>query len=102
MKNYEFLIDDVLQKMMPSAQNGSVPGIKKKRSRTRKNEYSINLKVYLDGILAVDVTCVDGLKEISVLEIMSVYWHRYCKWTQQWSNSISRSSVFKFLFRSRC
>jgi hypothetical protein len=52
MKSYELLIEDVLKKMMPSAQNGSVPEIKKKKSHTRKNEYSINLKAYLEGILA--------------------------------------------------
>ena len=80
MKSYELLIEDVLKKMMPSAENGSVPEIKKKKSYTRKNEYSINLKAYLEGILGVDVTCVDGLKEISVLEIISVTGTDMNKW----------------------
>ena len=80
MKSYELLIEDVLKKMMPSAEDRSVPEIKKKKSHTRKNEYSINLKAYLEGILGVDVTCVDGLKEISVLEIMSVTGTDMNKW----------------------
>jgi transposase len=66
--------------MMPSALKGSIPEIKKKKSHTRKNEYSINLKAYLEGILGVDVTCVDGFKEISVLEIMSVTGTDMNKW----------------------
>jgi transposase len=79
MKSYELLIEDVLKKMMPSAEDGS-PEIKKKKSYTRKNEYSINLKAYLERILGVDVTCVDGLKEISVLEITSVTGIDMSKW----------------------
>lgn len=80
MKSYELLIEDVLKKMMPPDENGSVPEIKKKKSYTRKNEYSINLKTYLERILGVDVTAVDGLKEISVLEIMSVTGIDMNKW----------------------
>ena len=80
MKSYELLIEDVLIKMMPLDENGSSPEIKKKKSYTRKNEYSINLKDYLERILGVDVTAVDGLKEISVLEIMSVTGTDMGKW----------------------
>lgn len=80
MKSYELLIEDVLIKMMPLDENGSPPEIKKKKSYTRKNEYSINLKAYLERILGVDVTAVDGLKEISVLEIMSVTGTDMGKW----------------------
>jgi len=80
MKSYELLIEDVLKKMMPAEENGSVPEIKKKKSYTRKNEYSINLKAYLERILGVDVTAVDGLKEMSVLEIISVTGIDMNKW----------------------
>ena len=80
MKSYELLIEDVLKKMMPVDENGSIPKIKKKNSYTRKNEYTVNLKAYLEHILGVDVTAVDGLKEISVLEIMSVTGTDMTKW----------------------
>jgi transposase len=80
MKSYELLIEDVLKKMMPSAEDGSIPEIKKKKSYTRKNEYSINLKGYLERILGVDITAVEGLKEISVLEIISVTGIDMAKW----------------------
>jgi hypothetical protein len=80
MKSYELLIEDVLKRMMPPAENGSVPEVKKKKSYIRKNEYSINLKAYLERILGVDVTSVDGLKEISVLEIISVTGIDMNKW----------------------
>jgi hypothetical protein len=81
MKSDELLIEDVLKKMMPSDENDSLPEFKKKTSYTRKNEYSINLKAYLEGILGVDVTAVDGLKEISVPEIMSVTGTDMNKWS---------------------
>lgn len=80
MKNYELLIEDVLKKMMPHDAQGNVPEIKKKKSYVRKNEYSINLKAYLERILGVDITAVEGLKEISILEIMSVTGADMNKW----------------------
>jgi transposase len=98
MKSYELLIEDVLKRMMPPAENGSVPEIKKKTGHTRKNEYSINLKAYLKGILGVDVTCVAGLKEISVLEILSVTGIDMNKWKTQehftsWLNLSPRPKI---------
>ena len=32
MRSYELLIEDVLKKMMPSDENGSVPELKRKRA----------------------------------------------------------------------
>lgn len=98
MKSYELLIEDVLKRMMPSTENGSVPEIKQKTSYTRKNEYAINLKGYLERILGVDVTAVDGLKEINVLEIMSVTGIDMNKWRTQehftsWLNLSPRPKI---------
>jgi len=98
MKSYELLIEDVLKKMIPAGENGSMPEIKKKKSYVRKNEYSINLKAYLERILGVDVTSVDGLKEISVLEIISVTGIDMNKWRTQehftsWLNLSPRPKV---------
>jgi len=80
MNSYELLIEDVLKTMMPVDENGTVPEIEKKKGYTRKNEYTVNLKAYLERILGVNVTAVDGLKEISVLEIMSVTGTDMNKW----------------------
>lgn len=80
MKGYELLIEDVLKQIMPLNEDGSVPVIEKKTSYTRKNEYSINLKGYLERILGVDVTTIDGIKEISALEIISVTGTDMTKW----------------------
>jgi transposase len=55
MKSYELLIEDVLKKMMPVDENGSLPEIEKKKGHTRKNEYAINLKGYLERILGVEI-----------------------------------------------
>lgn len=98
MKSYELLIEDVLKKMIPADENGSIPEIKKKKSYVRKNEYSINLKAYLENILGVDVTAVDGLKEISVLEIISVTGIDMNKWRTQehftsWLNLSPRPKI---------
>jgi len=98
MKGYEFLIEEVLKTMMPADENGSLPEIKKKKSYTRKNEYTVNLKAYLERILGVDVTAVDGLKEISVLEIMSVTGIDMNKWSTpehftSWLNLSPRPKV---------
>jgi len=98
MKSYELLIEDVLKKMMPPDENGLVPEIKKKKSHTRKNEYAINLKAYLERILGVDVTLVDGLKEISILEIISVTGIDMNKWRTQehftsWLNLSPRPKI---------
>lgn len=80
MKSYESLIEDVLKRMLPHSDDGSIPEIKKKRSYVRKNEYSINLKAYLERILKVDATAIEGLKEISILEILSVTGENMNKW----------------------
>lgn len=80
MKSYESLIEEVLKKMMPPDEDGCLPEIKQKRGHVRKNEYSINLKGYLERILQVDATAIDGLKEISILEIVSVTGADLSKW----------------------
>ena len=80
MKQYELLIEDVLQKMLPEDKQGKKPQIAKKKGLVRKNQYSINLKQYLENILGTDVTQVDGLDEITVLEIISVTGADMSKW----------------------
>lgn len=80
MKSYEALIEEVLEKMLPRDQNGNRPSIKKKEKRARKNQYSINVKDYLTHIVGVDLTQIDGLDEISILEIISVTGLDMSKW----------------------
>ena len=80
MKEYELLIQDVLRKMLPVDDQNNKPHIPPKTSYRRKNQYSINLKEYLRHITGVDLTKVDGLDEISVLEIISVTGIDMSKW----------------------
>lgn len=80
MQNYELLIESVLQKMLPENKQGSKPKIKTKTSYVRKNQYSINLKEYLNQIAGVDLTKIDGLDEKTILEIISVTGLDMNKW----------------------
>lgn len=80
MKAYEMLIEEVLKTMLPKDENGYKPTIKKKTGYVRKNQYSINLKEYLKHIIGVDVTQIDGIDEISALDIISVTGADMSKW----------------------
>ena len=80
MNSYEFFIEAVLKKMLPTDANGNKPVIAKKKGLVRKNQYSINVKDFLQQIAGVDLTAIDGLNEISVLEIISVTGLDMSKW----------------------
>ena len=80
MKEYEMLIEGVLKIMLPKDENGYNPTIKKKTGYVRKNQYSINLKEYLKHIIGVDVTQIDGIDEITALDIISVTGADMNKW----------------------
>jgi transposase len=80
MKEYELLIEDVLKKMLPPDAEGNKPEIKKKKTQARKNQYSINVKDHLKHIVGIDLTEIDGLDEISILEIISVTGLNMNKW----------------------
>lgn len=80
MKSYELLIEEVLKKMLPEDIQGNKPSIKAKTSHVRKNQYSINLKQYLNHIVGVDLTKIDGLDEKCILEIISVTGLDMNKW----------------------
>ena len=80
MRNYETLIENVLKAMLPVDINGNKPAVEPKKSFVRKNQYSINLKEYLKHIIGVDVTAIDGIDEISALEIISVTGLDMSKW----------------------
>jgi transposase len=80
MKNYELLIEEVLKAMLPADANGDKPAVENKKGYVRKNQYSINLKEYLKHIIGVDVTKIEGIDEISTLEIISVTGLDMSKW----------------------
>ncbi len=80
MKDYEMLIESMLQKMLPEDEQGKKPEIKKKKTTARKNQYSINVKDHLEYIAGIDLTKIDGLDEISILEIISVTGLDMSKW----------------------
>jgi hypothetical protein len=98
MKNYELLIEEVLQKMLPVDKEKKTPKIPRKTKQVRKNQYSINLKEYLTQIIGVDLTQVDGLDEISVLEIIAVTGINMDKWKtaehfSSWLNLSPRAKI---------
>jgi transposase len=80
MKAYEQLIEGVLQGLLPDDEHGSRPVINKKTAYVRKNQYSINIKDYLMHIVGVDITEIDGIDEISGIEIISVTGIDMHKW----------------------
>lgn len=80
MKAYEMLIEQVLETMLPGDEHGCKPVIKKKKGYVRKNQYSINLHEYLKHIIGVDITLIDGIDEISGLDIISVTGTDMSKW----------------------
>lgn len=80
MKNYETLIENVLKAMLPVDVNGNKPAVENKKRYVRKNQYSINLKQYLKHIIGVDVTKIEGIDEISALEIIAVTGPDMNKW----------------------
>jgi transposase len=80
MKSYELKIEAVLKKLLPENEQGSTPVIARKKGLVRKNQYSINLKEYLRHITGVDITKIDGLDEITSLEIVSVTGIDMNKW----------------------
>jgi len=80
MKSYEGLIEEVLKKMLPENESGCIAEIPTKKGLVRKNQYRINLKEYFKQIIGVDVTKIEGLDEISILEIISVTGVEMNKW----------------------
>jgi len=80
MKAYETIIEQVLKRMLPEDKDGNKPLIEPKKTYYRKNQYSINLKSYLNHILGVDLTKVDGLDEISILTILAITGVDMNKW----------------------
>jgi transposase len=98
MKVYEKLIEKVLIKMLPEDEKGSKPIIEKKKGLVRKNQYGINLQSYLYHITGVDLTRVDGLEEISILDIISVTGTDMSKWPtgnhfSSWLNLTARPKI---------
>lgn len=98
MKHYELFIEAVLDKMLPIDDDGNKPAIQKKKGHVRKNQYSINLKGYLQNILGTDATLIEGLDEISILTILSVTGIDMSKWRTaehfvSWLNLCARPKV---------
>jgi transposase len=80
MKEYEVFIEEVLKRMLPFDEQKKVPEIERKKRHVRKNQYNINLKEYLRHITGVDLTAIDGLDEISALEIIAITGVDMSKW----------------------
>lgn len=98
MKGLEELIEGVLKKMLPEDEGGGKVQIKAKKGQVRKNQYGINVKDHLKHIVGVDLTEIDGLSEINVLEIISVTGLDMSKWKTSahftsWLNLSPRAKV---------
>lgn len=98
MKKYEVLIEDVLQKMLPKDELGNMPSIENKTTSARKNQYSFNVKQYLNHIIGVDLTRIDGLDEKTILEIISITGLDMNKWPTNdhfasWLNLSARPKI---------
>ena len=98
MREYEMLIEEVLKKMLPKDEQNKGAEIKKKTSHVRKNQYSINIKDYLQQIAGIDLTKIEGMDEISILEIISVTGLDMNKWPTEnhfasWLNLSPRPKI---------
>lgn len=98
MRSYELLIEEVLKRMLPEDEQGNKPTIKAKTGYVRKNQYSINVKQYLNHIVGVDLTKIYGLDEKNILEIISVTGLNMSKWPSaehftSWLNLSSRPKI---------
>ncbi|MBP9871858.1 MAG: IS110 family transposase [Nitrosomonas sp.] len=98
MKSYELLIEQVLQQMLPVDEKNKKQKVKSKTSHVRKNQYSINLTQYLHHIVGVDLTKIDGLDEITILEVISVTGLDMNKWSNSdkftsWLNLSPRPKI---------
>jgi transposase len=80
MLDFEQLIETVLMKMLPLDQDQTKPVIENKKKASRKNQYKINIKSYLNKITGVDLTAVDGIDEICALHVISVTGTDMTKW----------------------
>ena len=80
MQQFELLIESVLKRLLPPNENGEIPEIAPKTTKARKNQYRINLKGYLEKILGVDATAIDGFDEITVMVILSIIGSDMSKW----------------------
>jgi transposase len=94
MKLYELLIEEVLKKLPEFEEPSKEPvkkdepsaGESKARKKggnekyVRKNQYSIDVKGYLEGITGTDLTQVDGFDEKMLLDVISVTGTDMSKW----------------------
>ena len=80
MKVYEIYIEAVLHKLMMPDSDGKSVTIPAKKGLVRKNQYSINLKGYLQQITGIDLTAIPGLDEINLIEIIAVTGLDMSKW----------------------
>lgn len=98
MKQYEQLIEEVLERMLPEDEQGQKPEVASKKGYVRKNQYSINLKGYLEQILGTDATLIEGLDEITILTIIAVTGVDMSKWRTaehfvSWLNLSARPKI---------
>lgn len=93
MLAYEKEIENLLKKLLPGEDE-----IKPKKAKARKNQYHFNLKDYLQAIIGIDLTEVDGLEENTILTIISITGLDMSKWPTadhfaSWLNLAARPKI---------
>lgn len=93
---YEKEIEGLLVRLLPA--DGQDLSVKKKTTKSRKNQYHFNLKDYLVRIVGIDLTAIDGLDENTVLTIISVVGLNMEKWPtaehfSSWLNLAARPKI---------
>jgi len=71
MLEYETSIEEVLKNLVVPDKDGNRDLVPPKKGLVRKNQYHINLKAYLQKITGVNLTAIDGLNEINLLQIIA-------------------------------
>jgi len=80
MLEYETSIEEVLKNLVVPDKDGNRDLVPPKKGLVRKNQYHINLKAYLQKITGVNLTAIDGLNEINLLQIIAVVGIDMSKW----------------------
>jgi transposase len=73
-------IENILKEIAAKKSEGEIPDVEKKKSRYRKNELNFNASPILTNIVGIDLCEIEGISEISALELISEIGTDMTKW----------------------
>jgi hypothetical protein len=79
IKECDIKIENVLTEMVAKKHNGDITEVEKKSSN-QKNQLTFNARPLLKSIVGVDLCNIDGMSEISVVELISETGTDMSKW----------------------